>query len=297
MCGLAGFLSLVQPEFADGQLKSMADAISYRGPDASGYWHDAATGIGLGHRRLSILDLSEAGSQPMKSPSGRFVIVFNGEIYNHNDIRRHLEDSGQGALPWRGHSDTETLLAGFDVLGIEATVRMAVGMFAFAVWDCQSEKLILGRDRLEVAAVAAPSINFLDAEDDTQRRAYLQLLGVDVHRFHQQARAVLELHEAHVNPPWPYSMPEPYQAALICLRSMPASASASSNASESSSGVPMSQRSPKREQPMPMMATLSLIPVAMMFPLFLRGSPRLTRVAQRLCCGGEAAAEPASPGR
>ena len=148
MCGLAGFLSLAQPEFADSRLKSMADAIAYRGPDASGYWHDTPAGVGLGHRRLSILDLSEAGSQPMRSPGGRFVIAFNGEIYNHLDIRRHLEDSCSRELQWRGHSDTETLLAGFDVLGIEATVRMAVGMFAFAVWDCQSAKLTLGRDRL-----------------------------------------------------------------------------------------------------------------------------------------------------
>ncbi|MES2281968.1 MAG: asparagine synthase (glutamine-hydrolyzing) [Pseudomonadota bacterium] len=148
MCGLAGFLSLQQDISAPGRLQRMADAIRHRGPDADGYWHDTASGIGLAHRRLSILDLSEAGSQPMRSPSARYVIVFNGEIYNHNDIRHHLETSHLTPPAWRGHSDTETLLAAFDLLGIEPTIRMAVGMFAFAVWDCQSEKLILGRDRL-----------------------------------------------------------------------------------------------------------------------------------------------------
>ncbi len=148
MCGLAGFLSLAQTGFTDSPLAGMADAISYRGPDASGYWHDSASGIGLAHRRLSILDLSEAGSQPMQSPSGRFVLVFNGEIYNHLDIRTRLEGLAVAGLAWRGHSDTETLLAGFDLMGVEATVRMAIGMFAFAVWDRQAYKLVLARDRL-----------------------------------------------------------------------------------------------------------------------------------------------------
>ncbi len=148
MCGLAGFLFDNQVEAVDAQLKAMADAISHRGPDASGYWHDVSKGIGLAHRRLSILELSEAGSQPMHSPSQRYVIAFNGEIYNHNAIRRHLESLTHAGLAWRGHSDTETLVAGFDLLGIEATTRMAVGMFAFAVWDRQTGTLTLGRDRL-----------------------------------------------------------------------------------------------------------------------------------------------------
>jgi asparagine synthase (glutamine-hydrolysing) len=148
MCGLAGFLSEKQLESADSLLHGMAGPISHRGPDASGYWHDDAGGVGLAHRRLSILDLSEAGSQPMHSPSGRFVIVFNGEIYNHNDIRKRLDALPQGRLAWRGHSDTETLLAGFDCFGIEATIGMAIGMFAFAVWDQQTGTLTLGRDRL-----------------------------------------------------------------------------------------------------------------------------------------------------
>lgn len=148
MCGLAGFLSEKQLESADSLLRGMAGPIRHRGPDASGYWHDDVAGIGLAHRRLSILDLSEAGSQPMLSPSGRFVIVFNGEIYNHNDIRQRLETSSCAPHAWRGHSDTETLLAGFDCFGVEATIKMAVGMFAFALWDRQTDTLILGRDRL-----------------------------------------------------------------------------------------------------------------------------------------------------
>ncbi|MDP2035599.1 MAG: asparagine synthase (glutamine-hydrolyzing) [Polaromonas sp.] len=148
MCGLAGFLSENQHESADALLQNMAMAIAHRGPDASGCWYDADAGIGFAHRRLSIVDLSEAGSQPMVSPAGRFVIVFNGEIYNHQDIRRRIEASGGGIPAWRGHSDTETLLAGFDCFGIQATVEMAIGMFAFALWDKQTGALTLGRDRL-----------------------------------------------------------------------------------------------------------------------------------------------------
>jgi asparagine synthase (glutamine-hydrolysing) len=147
MCGLAGFLSEKQLESAESLLQDMAGRISHRGPDASGYWHDDAAGVGLAHRRLSILDLSEAGSQPMQSASGRFVIIFNGEIYNHNDIRQRLQASS-AAPTWRGHSDTETLLAGFDHFGVEATIEMAIGMFAFALWDRQAGTLTLGRDRL-----------------------------------------------------------------------------------------------------------------------------------------------------
>lgn len=148
MCGFAGFLCKKQLDSADRLLQGMAEPISHRGPDASGSWHDDAAGIGLVHRRLSILDLTEAGSQPMHSPSGRFVIVFNGEIYNHNDIRARLDALPLGGRTWRGHSDTETLLAGFDCFGIDATIKMAVGMFAFAVWDQLTDTLTLGRDRL-----------------------------------------------------------------------------------------------------------------------------------------------------
>jgi asparagine synthase (glutamine-hydrolysing) len=124
----------------------MTASLAHRGPDASGAWIDAEAGIALGHRRLSILDLSEAGSQPMMSHSGRYALVTNGEIYNHLDLRRELARSGSEPA-WRGHSDTETLLAAFDRWGPEEALRRVVGMFALAVWDRQARTLLLARDR------------------------------------------------------------------------------------------------------------------------------------------------------
>jgi asparagine synthase (glutamine-hydrolysing) len=150
MCGFTGFLGAVPFQAKGDQLafiKRMTDTIMYRGPDDAGYWCDGERGIALGHRRLSILDLSPAGHQPMQSSAGRYVIAFNGEIYNHLLMRQALE-SGGAAPAWRGHSDTETLLAGFDVWGVQGTVERAVGMFAFAVWDRQTGTLTLGRDRI-----------------------------------------------------------------------------------------------------------------------------------------------------
>lgn len=153
MCGLAGFLTTrleIGREEALGSLRRMADIIVSRGPDDFGVWADAA-GIGLAHRRLSILDLSPAGQQPMACASGRYVIAFNGEIYNHLDLRAELAKAVAGEAEvggWRGHSDTETLLAGFVAWGIRATVERCIGMFAFAVWDTQERVLTLGRDRL-----------------------------------------------------------------------------------------------------------------------------------------------------
>lgn len=153
MCGFAGFLGSMgasDREAARSALTRMADAIVSRGPDDFGIWTDDP-GIGLAHRRLSILDLSPAGHQPMACPTGRYVIAFNGEIYNHLGLRRELDQSGSmpaGDHPWRGHSDTETLLAGFLAWGIRATVERCIGMFAFAVWDRQERVLTLARDRL-----------------------------------------------------------------------------------------------------------------------------------------------------
>lgn len=145
MCGLVGFLSSDSLDTLN-IVRRMADCIEARGPDDAGYWTDADQYIALGHRRLSILDLSPAGHQPMHSPSGSYVIAFNGEIYNHLDLRRELEAKGRFA--WHGHSDTETLLAGFDAWGIRQTVERCIGMFAFAVWDAASRVLTLARDRL-----------------------------------------------------------------------------------------------------------------------------------------------------
>lgn len=147
MCGIVGYLGMPGSAWqnANGILEVMAQAIEARGPDDHGAWHDPAAGIGLGHRRLAIVDLSPAGHQPMTAASGRFVLVFNGEIYNHLELREALIKEHD--IEWRGHSDTETLLACFDTWGIESTVKRCVGMFAFAVWDRQSRSLTLGRDR------------------------------------------------------------------------------------------------------------------------------------------------------
>ena len=148
MCGLAGFLGgMVSADVRDSLLRRMSDTLIHRGPDDGGIWQDNQAGIGLAHRRLSIVDLSAAGHQPMQSGSGRYVLAFNGEIYNHLKLRAELEASST-APAWHGHSDTESLLAGFDAWGIENTVKKSIGMFAFAVWDKQTRQLTLGRDRL-----------------------------------------------------------------------------------------------------------------------------------------------------
>jgi asparagine synthase (glutamine-hydrolysing) len=148
MCGLTGYLSGQWPgDKAQPQVLAMISAIANRGPDSQGHWLDANQGIALGHRRLAIVDLTDAGAQPMHSASGRYVIVFNGEIYNHLELRSDLEKSAV-APTWRGHSDTETLLAGFDAWGIQGTVDRTIGMFAIAVWDRQNGFLTLVRDRL-----------------------------------------------------------------------------------------------------------------------------------------------------
>jgi asparagine synthase (glutamine-hydrolysing) len=149
MCGIAGYLC-AEPDFsADGGaavLRRMGRAIAYRGPDDEGVWADAPTGIGLVQRRLAIIDLSPAGHQPMNSHSGRYVIVFNGEIYNYAALRKQLE--ARGPIVWRGHSDTEVLLAGFEAWGIVPMLEKCIGMFAFALWDRETRVLTLGRDRL-----------------------------------------------------------------------------------------------------------------------------------------------------
>lgn len=150
MCGLTGFLGgagSFDVSSSEALLRRMGDAIARRGPDDSGIWYDRDRHIGLSHRRLAIVDLSAAGHQPMSSPQGRFVLVFNGEIYNHQDIRHELNRIGAG-VAWRGHSDTETLVAGFDAWGVESTLQRANGMFAMACWDRQTNVLLLARDRL-----------------------------------------------------------------------------------------------------------------------------------------------------
>ncbi len=145
MCGIVGILS-TDRDFVS-EIANISYALFHRGPDDQGSWCNVDNGIGLAHTRLSIVDLTQAGHQPMHSADGRYVITFNGEIYNHLELRAELEKSGHTRI-WSGHSDTETLLAGFDAWGIAGTVKKTVGMFAFAVWDKQICSLTLGRDRL-----------------------------------------------------------------------------------------------------------------------------------------------------
>jgi asparagine synthase (glutamine-hydrolysing) len=149
MCGIAGLLSreAITPDI----VKRITDPIAHRGPDDEGVWIDAEAGVGLGHRRLSIIDLSPLGHQPMVSNDGRWVLSYNGEIYNHLELRRALEASGEGAvgngLPWRGHSDTETLVECIAAWGLKTTLQKSVGMFALALWDKKKRRLLLARDR------------------------------------------------------------------------------------------------------------------------------------------------------
>ena len=146
MCGLAGYFSTAVQQGMSETATQMARAIVHRGPDDAGAWADESAGLALGHRRLSIVDLSAAGHQPMHSASGRWVIAFNGEIYNHMALRDALQ-ADNVAPAWRGHSDTETLLAAFECWGVEATLQRCVGMFAIALWDRQTRTLTLARDR------------------------------------------------------------------------------------------------------------------------------------------------------
>lgn len=145
MCGISGvfYKTPTGAALIEEELRSMCSRIYRRGPDAEGVWCDAEHGIGLGHRRLAVIDLSAAGAQPMRSSSGRYMMAFNGEIYNHLALRSELAISD-----WRGGSDTETLLAGFDRWGIEETIKKTVGMFAMAVWDNATRSLYLARDRM-----------------------------------------------------------------------------------------------------------------------------------------------------
>ena len=149
MCGFAGLLT--SERYRHDELRTitrrMTGTLIHRGPDSSGEWVDAQAGIGLGFRRLAIIDLSEHGHQPMMSASGRFWITFNGEVFNFGPLRQELEATG---ARFRGHSDTEVILAAFERWGIEGSVKRFIGMFAMAVWDTQTRSLTLIRDRLGI---------------------------------------------------------------------------------------------------------------------------------------------------
>lgn len=145
MCGIAGFFCPDKFKYDDATslISKMTDVLRHRGPDAMGIWLSSSCEVAFGHRRLSILDLSDNGKQPMQSRSGRYIITFNGEIYNHLELREEISD-----YKWVGHSDTETILAAIESWGIKKSLQRFVGMFAFAIWDTKEKKLFLARDRM-----------------------------------------------------------------------------------------------------------------------------------------------------
>lgn len=150
MCGITGFIES-NPERSDGELRTIAAAmaarIAHRGPDDSGVWSDSSRGVCFGHRRLAVIDLSAGGAQPMVSASGRYVLTYNGEVYNHRELRRQLDGEGTG-VAWRGHSDTEVLLEAIEHWGLKEALERVRGMFAFSLWDRRDQVLVLARDRM-----------------------------------------------------------------------------------------------------------------------------------------------------
>ena len=196
MCGITGFWT----SRSDVELRTvaheMADCLRHRGPDDCGEWTDPDAGIAFGFRRLSIIDLSPQGHQPMISRSGRYVLVFNGEVYNREELRKELPLRG-----WRGHSDTEVMLAAFENWGIENSVRRFIGMFAFALWDRAERHLYLVRDRVGIKPLYYGNAN--DAF----------LFGSELKAFHSYPhfepeidRGALALLMRHNYIPHPYSI-------------------------------------------------------------------------------------------
>ncbi len=152
MCGIVGFLNSSN-NYSDQQLggiiTEMSRALKHRGPDDKGVWVDVKAGLALGHRRLTVLDLTKEGRQPMVSFGGRYCLIFNGEIYNFKKLRDEL-NKNNAAIPWRGNSDTEVLLASIEFWGLETAVKKCIGMFAFALWDKEKKLLHLVRDRIGI---------------------------------------------------------------------------------------------------------------------------------------------------
>ena len=203
MCGINGFYSNSKSKF-NNIIEKMNYAISHRGPDSNGSWSDQKSGIVLGHQRLSIIDLSVAGSQPMQSNSGRFIITYNGEIYNHIEIRKELELSRYN-LNWQGTSDTETLLEAIDFWGIEKALMKIEGMFSFGLWDKKNSSLTLVRDRMGEKPL------YYGWQGDGENKVFLfgsELKSLKVHpEFKNQInRDAIALQLRHNCIPAPYSI-------------------------------------------------------------------------------------------
>jgi asparagine synthase (glutamine-hydrolysing) len=173
MCGIAGVLNPAagSREALERGAAAMADSLAHRGPDDNGLWGDAEAGVAITHRRLSIVDLSPAGHQPMTSADGRFVITYNGEVYNFQELRAELEARG---VSFRGHSDTEVMLEAFSAYGITATIKRLIGMFALGIWDRKERTLTLVRDRLGIKPLYWAKFNglFLFGSELKSLRAY-----------------------------------------------------------------------------------------------------------------------------
>ncbi|MFW6169317.1 MAG: asparagine synthase (glutamine-hydrolyzing) [Planctomycetota bacterium] len=201
MCGISGFIALQADWDAAGLdciAAKMASTLRHRGPDDTGTWSDPNVGVAVGHQRLAILDPSAAGRQPMVSPSGRYVMVYNGETYNHRRIRQSLAIAH---ARFRGHSDTETLLAAIECWGIEKVLHRANGMFAVAVWDRSQRKLTLARDRLGIKPLYYGWMNgmFLFASELKAMRAHPSFQG-------EIDRRALTLYLQHSYVPAPFSI-------------------------------------------------------------------------------------------
>lgn len=199
MCGIAGFWqNNTVEEHPQEILAAMGDVLAHRGPNDSGTFWDSDARLGLTFRRLSIIDISAEGHQPMASASGRFVIIFNGEVYNFEEIRAEL-----GTRPWRGHSDTEVMLGAIERWGLEAAVKRFVGMFAFALWDREERRLHLVRDRLGIKPLYYGNAggNFVFASELKAIRQFPGFTGT-IHRD------VLALYMRYACVPTPYSIYE-----------------------------------------------------------------------------------------
>jgi len=209
MCGFTGFIDAAaesSKDYLEALANRMSMAIQHRGPDDSGVWADDEVGIALAHRRLSIIDLSPAGHQPMHSDCGRYVLVFNGEIYNHLVLRAELLKA-RSETAWQGHSDTETLLAGFAAWGVHVTLQRAVGMFAFALWDKGERSLILGRDRFGEKPLY---YGWAGAESNKAFVFGSELKALQAYSGFSNSvnRAALALYMQHCTVPAPYSLYE-----------------------------------------------------------------------------------------